>query len=233
MEDQNPATTPLPPELQQILNEFDTVFAPPTELPPERAGDHKIPLLDGAQPFCFRPYRYNPAQKTEIENQIKEMLEKGWIQVSTSSFSSPALLVRKKTSDWRLCVDYRQLNALTTKNKYPLPLIEDLLDELHGAQWFTSLDLCSVFHQIRMAKGDEFNIAFYTHNGHYEYKVMPYGVTGGPATFQTVMNVILEPLLKKCVVVFIDDISIYSKSWEEHLQHIQQILTILQQTTSM
>lgn len=109
------------------------MFTPPTELPPERQGDHIIPLLEGAQPFCLRPYRYNPAQKSEIETQIKEMLEKGWIQVSTSPFSSPALLVRKKTGDWRLCVDYKRLNALTTKNKYPLPLIEDLLDELHGA----------------------------------------------------------------------------------------------------
>lgn len=122
-------------------------------MPPERPGDHKIPILDGAQPFCLRPYRYNPAQKTETETQIKEMLQKGWIPVSTSPFSSPALLVRKKTGDWWLCVDYRRLNALSTKNKYPLPVIEDLLDELHGAQWFTSLDLCSSFHQIRMAQG--------------------------------------------------------------------------------
>jgi len=111
------------------------------------------------------------------------MLQKGWIQVSTSPFSSPALLVRNKTGDWRLCVDYRRLNALNTKNKYPLPVIEDLLDELHGAQWFTSLDLCSGFHQIRMAQGEEFKIAFQTHSGHYEYRVMPYGVTRGPTIF--------------------------------------------------
>lgn len=155
-----------------------------------------------------------------------EILEKGWIRVSTSPFSSPSLLVRKKTGDWRLCVDYRCLNALTTKNKYPLPLIEDLLDELHGAQWFTSLDLCSGFHQT---KGEEYKTAFQTHSGYYEYNVMPYGVTGGPATFQAVMNVILEPLLRKCVVVFIDDILICSRSWEEHLQHIQDVLTILHQ----
>jgi hypothetical protein len=126
-------------------------------------------------------------------------------------------------------VDYRRLNALTSKNKYPLPLIEDLLDELHGAQWFTSLDLCSGFHQIRMAKGEEFNTAFQTHSDHYEYKVMPYGVIGGPATFQAMMNIILGPLLRKCVVIFIDDIFIYSKSWEEHLQHIQEVLSILQE----
>lgn len=197
-------------------------------MPPERQGDHRIPLLEGAQPFCLRPYRYNPAQKTEIETQIKEMLDKGWIKLSTSPFSSPALLVHKTTGDWRLCVDYRRLNALTTKNKYPLPLIEDLLDELHGAQWFTSLALCSGFHQIRMAQGEEYKTAFQTHHDHFEYNVMPYGVTGGPPMFQAIMNVILEPLLRKCVVVFIDDILIYSRSWAEHLDHIKQVLAILQ-----
>ena len=140
------------------------------------------------------------------------MLQKGWIQASTSPYSSLVLLVRKKTSDWRLCVDFRRLNALTKKNKYPLPIIEELLEELHGSSWLTSLDLCSGFHQICMAPGEEFKTAFQTHNGHYEYRVMPYGVTGGPATFQIVMNLILAPLLRKCVVVFIDDILIYCKS---------------------
>ena len=193
-------------------DQFKPVFEPPTTLPPSRLGDHSIPLLDGAQPFCLRPYRYNPAQKTEIENQIANMLQKGWIQASTSPYSSPVLLVRKKTGDWRLCVDFRRLNALTKKNKYPLPIIEELLEELHGSSWFTSLDLCSGFHQICMVVGEEFKMAFQTHNGHYEYRVMPYGVTGGPAAFQTVMNLILAPLLRKCVVVFIDDILIYSKS---------------------
>jgi hypothetical protein len=163
-----------------------------------------------------------------MEKQISEMLQKGWIQPSTSPYSSPALLVRKKTGDWRLCVNYRRLNALTKKNKYPLPIIEELLEELQGSCWFTSLDLCSGFHQIRMATGEEFKTVFQTHNGHYEYRVMPYGVIGGPATFQTVMNLILAPLLRKCVIVFIDDILIYSKSWEDHLKHIAEVLSILQ-----
>lgn len=155
------------------------------------------------------------------------MLDKGWIQTSTSPYSSPVLLVRKKTGDWRLCVDFRRLNALTIKNKYPLPIIEELLEELQGATWFTTLDLCSGFHQIRMTEGDEYKTTFQRHSGHYEYRVMPYGVTGGPATFQGIMNVLLEPLLRKCAVVFIDDILIYSKSWEEHLQHITEVLTLL------
>lgn len=116
--------------------------------------------MEGAQPFCLRPYRYNPAQKNEIETQVQDMLHKGWIQPSSSPYSSHVLLVWKKIGDWRLCVDYRRLNALTTKNKYPLPIIEELLEELQGASWFTTLDLCSGFHQIRMAKGDEHKTAF-------------------------------------------------------------------------
>ena len=126
-------------------------------------------------------------------------------------------------------MDYRRLNALTVKNKYPLPVIDELLDELHGATWFTSLDLCFRFHQIRMAPGEEFKTAFQTHSGHYEYNVMPYEVTGGPATFQGIMNEILSPFLRKFVVVFIDDVLIYSRTWEEHLSHISQVFQALQQ----
>ena len=144
----------------------------------------------------------------------------GWIQESQSPYASPILLVKKKTGDWRLCVDYRKLNALTVKNKFPLSVIDELLDELVGAQWFTTLDMSSGFHQILVAEEDIAKTVFQTHNGHYEYKVMPYGVTGGPTTFQHEMNTVLAPILRKFVVVFIDDILIYSKTWAEHLHHI-------------
>lgn len=116
-------------EIQQLIDTYSLVFQEPKGLPPSRQGDHQIPLIVGAQPFILRPYRYNPAQKDEIERQIKEMLLKGWIQPSSSPFNSPILLVKKKTGDWRLCVDYRRLNALTVKNKYPLPIIDEILDE--------------------------------------------------------------------------------------------------------
>jgi len=210
--EQTPETS-IPAEIHELIYQYSDIFQPIPGLPPKREGDHTIPLLPGATPFRLRPYRYNPFQKDEIERQVKELLEKGLIRHSSSPYSSPMLLVKKKTGDWRLCVDYRRLNALTVKNKYPLPVIDELLDELGGSSWFSSLDLCSGFHQIRMAEGHEYKTAFQTHNGHYEYQVMPYGVTGGPATFQEIMNIVLDPGLRKFVVVFIDDVLIYSATW--------------------
>jgi hypothetical protein len=150
------------------------------------------------------------------------------IKESTSPFASPALLVKKKSGEWRLCVDYRRLNAYTIKNKFPMPIIEGLFEELYGACWFSTLDLRSGFHQIMVAPEDQYKTTFQTHSGHYEYLVMPYGLTGAPATFQSVMNHVLAPLLRKCVVVFIDDILIYSKTLEEHIQHVQQVFQLLQ-----
>jgi hypothetical protein len=218
----------LPTEVQHIIPEFSDLFTAPSGLPPKRSSEHTIPLLPSSSPFRLCPYRYNAAQKDEIESQIKKLLENGWIKESNSPYASPALLVKKKTGDWRLCVDYRRLNAVTIKNKYPLPVIDEL-DELGGSQWFTTLDLSSGFHQILMAEEDVDKIAFQTHNGHYAYIVMPYGVTGGPATFQHEMNSILAPVLRKFAVVFIDDVLIYSKSFQEHLDHIRQIFQILHQ----
>lgn len=128
----------LPPEVSHLLQQFASLFEEPKGIPPSRPGDHQIPLLHGAQPFRLRPYHYNPAQKDDIEKQISDMLKKGLIQYSSSPFSSPILLVKKKTGDWRLCVDFRRLNALTVKNKYPLPIIDEILDELFVACWFSS-----------------------------------------------------------------------------------------------
>jgi hypothetical protein len=148
------------PEVQQLLEEFAPVFNKPSALPPSRQADHKISLVHGAQPVKARPYRYSPQQKTEIENRDKEMLANGIIQRSVSSFASPVLLVKKKDGTWRFCVDYRQLNALTIKHKYPVPIVDELLDELAGAQWFTKLDLHSGYHQIRVADGEQHKTAF-------------------------------------------------------------------------
>lgn len=149
--------------------------------------------MAGSQPFRLRPYRHTPAQKDEIEKQVTHLLKNHMIQHSSSPYASPVLLVKKKNGEWRLCVDFRRLNAYTIKSKFPLPIVEELFEELHGAKWFTTLDLRSGFHQILVAMEDQFKTAFQTHSGHYEYKVMSYGLTGAPATFQAIMNHILAP----------------------------------------
>jgi hypothetical protein len=161
--------------------------------------------------------------KTKVENQVRKMLNKGLIEYSQSPFSSPVLLVKKKDQSWKFCVDYRYLNALTRKFKYPMPDIDELLDELHGATWFSSLDLWAGFHQILLKLGEEYKTAFQTHIGHFEFCVMAFSLTGAPGTFQRAMNTTLTPLLWRSVFVFFDDILVYSSTFEEHVQHLHQV----------
>jgi transposase InsO family protein len=219
-------STPIP-AIAQLLQEYQSVFAPPQGYPPERAFAHEIPLVPGALPVNVRPYRYPPAVKDEIERQISDMLSTGIVQPSQSPFSSSVLLVKKKDGTYRFCVDFRHLNTITIKAKYPVPVIEELLDELHGASWFTSLDLTAGYHQIRLKPGDEPKTAFQTHTGQYEFRVMAFGLTGAPATFLKAMNITLGPLLRKCVLVFFDDILVYSRTLEEHVDHVRLVLQLL------
>jgi hypothetical protein len=145
------------------------VFELPKGLPPTRDCDHHIDLLPGAQPFHMRPYRYAPALKSKIERQVDEMLTSGIIQPSQSEFSSSVILVKNKYNTYQFCVDYRHLNALTVKTRFPVPIIDEFLDELHGAAWFSTLDLQAGFHQMCMAPQDQHKMAFHTHHGNSNF----------------------------------------------------------------
>ncbi|PNX59598.1 retrotransposon-related protein, partial [Trifolium pratense] len=172
--DKSIAFTHSNPIIQSLLQRFSTLFNEPTHLPPPRFTDHQIPLLPNASPVNVRPYRYPHAQKLEIESQIRKLIGNGWIKPSNSPYSSPVLLLKKKDGTWRMCVDYRALNAITIKDRFPLPTVDELLDELGSARVFSKLDLTSGFHQIQLQPQDSHKTAFRTHDGHYEYRVMPF-----------------------------------------------------------
>lgn len=222
-------TKSVPVEIQSVLQQYTDVFSEPQALPPSREYDHAISLVPGAAPINARPYRYSPLHKDEIERQVHAMLQAGLIVPSMSPFASPVLLVQKKDGTWRFCIDYRHLNEITIRNTFPMPVIDELLDELAGSKLFSKLDLRAGYHQIRMRAGDEEKTAFKTHHGHYQFRVMPFGLSNAPATFQCVMNSVLEPCLRKFVLVFMDDILIYSPSLPEHALHLSTVLDLLRQ----
>nr|KYP38453.1 Transposon Ty3-I Gag-Pol polyprotein [Cajanus cajan] len=179
------------------------------------------------RPISMAPYRMSLSELAELKKQLEELLEKQFIHPSISPWGAPVLLVKKKDESFRLCVDYRQLNKFTIKNKYPLPRIDDLMDQLRGTTVFSKIDLRSRYHQIKVKAEDIQKTAFRTRYGHYEYQVMPFGVTNAPAVFMDYMNKIFCPYLDHFVVVFIDDILIYSRTHEEHEEHLQIVLQIL------
>jgi hypothetical protein len=218
------------PDIVNLIAEFPDVFKDiPPGLPPDRPGiAHTIPMEPGAKPVYKPLYRLSPIEHREVEAYIREALSNDWIEPSASPWGAPILFVAKKGGGLRMCIDYRALNKQTIKNRYPLPRIDDLFDCLSGAKYFTSLDLASGYHQIRIPEEDRPKTAFRTPIGHYQYKVLSFGLTNAPATFQAAMNAMFQPLLRKGVLVYLDDILIYSKTWEEHLSLLRQVLTKLQ-----
>jgi hypothetical protein len=208
-----------------IVYEYPDVF--PDDLPgipPDRDIEFIIELQPGTAPISKRPYRMPPNELAELKIQLQDLLDKGFIRPSASPWGCPALFVKKKDNSLRLCVDYRPLNAVTIKNKHPLPRIDILFDQLAGAKVFSKIDLSSGYHQIKIKPSDIPKMAFSTRYGLYEYLVMSFGLTNAPAYFMYLMNSVFMPELDKFVVVFIDDIPIYSKTKEYHANHIRAVL---------
>ena len=220
-----------PDDLRALLQTYRDVFpvALPAGLPPERSVDHAIELEAGATPPSRPTYRMSFVEIEELDKQLKEYLGNGKIQPSQSPYGAPILFVTKKEGTLRMCTDYRALNKITKKNAYPLPRIDDLFDRLHGANFFAKIDLRQGYHQIRIKKKDVEKTAFRCRYGHYEYLVLPFGLTNAPATFQGLMHAVLMPFLDDFVLVYLDDIMIYSRTWEEHLQQISAVLDRLRE----
>ena len=208
----------------QIVCEYEDVFSDELPgLPPPTDVDFRIELHLGTSPISMTPHRMAPVELQELKVQIQELLGKGFIRPSTSPWGAPVLFAKKKDKTLRLCIDYRQLNKVTIKNRYLLPRI----DQLRGAQVYSKIDLRTGYHQLRVRETDIPKTAFKTRYGHFEFTVMPFGLTNAPATFMDLMNRVFQPYLDQFVVVFFDDILIYSRSEEKHEDHLRFVLELL------
>src|SRR3954462_4413005 len=217
------------PQIQHLLQEFKDIFPEelPLELPPKCDIDHRIKLETGSTPPWQPIYRMSPLELDALRKELDKLLKNGSIEPSLSPYGAPVIFIKKKDGELRMCIDYRALNAITIKNRFPIPLIDDLTDQLHGAQIFTKINLRSGYNQIRIHEDDIEKTTFRTHYGHFQYKVMPFGLTNAPTTFQALVQDILCPLLDKCIIVYIDDILVYSKNDTDHQEHLRQVLALL------
>jgi hypothetical protein len=213
-----------------LLNKYKDVFPDKLPgLPPSRDHDHEIKLVPDAAIPKKKMYRMSPLEIEAVKKELNELIERGAIQPSKSPFGSPVLFVKKKDDTLRMCIDYRALNKITVKNHYPLPLIDQIFDALKNAKYFTKIDLTSGYHQIRIKPEDIPKTAFMTPFGLYEFLVMAFGLTNAPATFQDLMQTVFKDQLYIFVLVYIDDILIFSGTEEEHLKHLEQVLKILRE----
>ena len=218
-------------KMQAIKQRFTTVLVDelPAGLPPDRGVGHTIPLEAGARPPYRSSRRLSPLEHAEVESHVRKLLLNGHIEPSKSPFGATVLFVQKKDGTLRMCLDYRALNKITIQNKFPLPRIDDLIDRMSGAKCFSSIDLASGYHQILIAPEDVPKTAFSTPFGHYQFKVLSFGLTNAPATFQYAMNQMFAQQLGKYVCVYLDDILIFSKDAAEHEEHLKEVLSILEQ----
>nr|GFC11759.1 putative reverse transcriptase domain, ribonuclease H-like domain, aspartic peptidase domain protein [Tanacetum cinerariifolium] len=211
-----------------IVRDFFEVF--PEDLPGLPLTQQvvfQIDLIPGAAPVARAPYRLAPSEMKELLDQLQELSEKGFIRSSSSPWGAPVLFVKKKDGSFWMCIDYRELNKLTVKNRYSLPRIDDLFDQLQGLSIYSKIDLRSGYYQFRVREADIPKTAFRTRYSHYEFQVMSFGLTNAPAIFMDLMNRVCKPYLDKFVIVFIDDILIYSKNEQEHEEHLNLILELL------
>ncbi|KAE8662634.1 cytochrome P450 78A7-like [Hibiscus syriacus] len=230
-DDEIEKTDDLPLIIREVLEENKDVMPPelPNKLPPRREVDHKIELEPGAKPPALAPYRMAPPELEELRRQLKELVDMGMIRPLKAPYGAPVLFQKKHDGSLRMCVDYRALNKVTIKNRYPIPLIADLFDRLGGAKVYTKMDLQKGYYQVRIAEGDEPKTACITRYGSYEWLVMPFGLTNAPATFCTLMNKLFQPYLDQFMVVYLDDIVVYSNSIGEHVDHLRIVFKILRE----
>ncbi|GBG62597.1 hypothetical protein CBR_g31233 [Chara braunii] len=221
--------SPSDPRITELLDAYSDVFEGPHGVVPDRPIRHEIILEDGAVPPRSCIYRMSEEELSVLRAQLDDLLKKGWIWPSSSPYGAPVLFVRKKNKDLRLCIDYRKLNAQTIRNVDPLPSIDDLLERLGGAQFFSKLDLKSGYHQLEIRKEDRYKTAFKTRYGHFEWLVMLFGLTNAPSTFQAAMTTEFRHMLDRFVLIYLDDILMYSRSLDEHVEHLRTVSERLRQ----